>query len=93
MSLDNNRWFKPGSGTSKPPKSSGNAFYHSESGRSTPLTLPDVYKELPHKFPGLDVAQSSTGVIWTTERAAELGFTYEDPSKLKFFNQSFSDFA
>lgn len=48
---------------------------------STPITLPDVYKELPHKFPGLDVAQSSTGVIWTTERAAEQGFTYDDPSK------------
>lgn len=79
MSLENNRWFKSTTRTSAPP-AHGPRLFHSESGISTPLALPDVYKELPHKYPGLDVAQSSTGVIWTTERAAEVGFTYEDAS-------------
>ena len=55
-------------------------YFRSESGISTPLVLPDVYTEPPHRFPGLDTAQSSTGVIWTTERASEKGFTYEDPT-------------
>lgn len=79
--LENNRWFRQN--VSKPPNQRGPSpgIYQSDSGISTPITLPDVYKEPPHKFPGLDVAQSSTGVIWTTERAAEVGFTYEDPSK------------
>lgn len=55
-------------------------LFRSESGTSTPLLLPDAYTEPHHKFPGLDTAHSSTGVIWTTERAAEQGFTYEEPT-------------
>lgn len=86
MSLDNHRWFKPPTKRSHATAPAPH-LYHSESGISTPLALPDVYKELPHKYPGLDVAQSSTGVIWTTERASEVGFTYEDPGMYRNNNK------
>lgn len=86
--LENNHWFKKPVGKPHGENRRGltPGVYQSESGISTPITLPDIYKEPPHKFPGLDVAQSSTGVIWTTERAAEMGFTYEDPSKCFIVN-------
>lgn len=79
--IESNRWFnKQNINHANNRKAPTHQVYQSESGMSTPITLPDVYREPPHKFPGLDVAQSSTGVIWTTERAAELGFTHEDLS-------------
>ncbi|KAF5110087.1 hypothetical protein DV453_001069 [Geotrichum candidum] len=77
--IQNNRWFTSPD-KFRTPRQAVPPLFRSESGLSTPLVLPDVYAEHPHKFPGLDTAQSSTGVIWTTERAAEKGFTYEDPN-------------
>lgn len=56
-------------------------LYRSESGVSTPVPLPDVYTQPPHKYPGLDSAQTSTGVIWSTEQATAKGYDPDDPSK------------
>jgi hypothetical protein len=59
-------------------------LFRSESGVSTPVPLPDVYTQPPHKYPGLDAAQTSTGVIWSTEQATSKGYDAEDPSMLPF---------
>jgi aspartate/methionine/tyrosine aminotransferase len=54
--------------------------YHSGSGTSTPIPLPEQYNQPVHKYPGLDTDQTSTGVIWTTEQAAEKGYVPDDPA-------------
>ncbi|CAN6631264.1 hypothetical protein TRVA0_013S00650 [Trichomonascus vanleenenianus] len=60
------------------------AFFHSESGMSTPLPLPDVYTQPAHKYPGLDQSHASTGVIWATEQAVAKGYIPDDPSWANF---------
>ncbi|KAG5354477.1 Aromatic-amino-acid aminotransferase 2 [Yarrowia sp. B02] len=67
-------------GTKRESSADRGMLYRSESGISTPLPVPNVYQPPAHQYPGLDINQSSTGVIWTTERAAEKGFTYQDPT-------------
>ncbi|ANB14901.1 hypothetical protein AWJ20_2515 [Sugiyamaella lignohabitans] len=62
------------------PKQRRPALYHSASGASTPIPLPDQYNQPVHKHPGLDTEQSSTGVIWTTEQATLKGFQPDDPT-------------
>lgn len=56
-------------------------LFHSESGVSTPLPIPDLYTKPIFKHPGLDTAHGSTGVIWATEQAQLKGYHPDDASK------------
>lgn len=63
----------------------GPPLFVSESGRSTPVPLPDLYSSKA-KYPGLDMKQTSTGVIWSTEQANSKGYTQDDPGKYEIFD-------
>ncbi len=55
----------------------------SASGNDSPIPQPGPYPyQINH--PALDLEQASTGVIWTTERAYERGYTNGDPSWVNF---------
>lgn len=52
---------------------------HEGKNRGSSVPLPHHFEGPKHNFPGLEMKMGATGVIWTTDRAAEKGFSHDNP--------------